>query len=144
MNFYVNNTEKITNFPESGITALPYYTDGKTSLTFCYSKITVDENYVYYATPSLTFRTKNINNLVALDSDGNIVNQLKPFIGGITINDGFKIIYSDDTYLYAHIDNLLLNKNSQLGTLQIYRIFKRNYTIDPNFCLTMPLHLIQV
>jgi len=141
MNFYVNNTEKITNFPESGINTLPYYNDGRTSLTSNFSKITVDEDNVYYATDNLSFRTKNINNLVTLDSNGNIINQLKPYVGGFSSSlalESFKIIYSDDTYLYAHIDNLFLNKNSQPQTLQIYRIFKRNYTIDPNFCLTMP------
>jgi len=141
MNFYVNDTAKITNFPESGINTLPYYTDGITSTTSNFSKITVDEDNVYYATDNLSFRTKNINNLVALDSNGNIVNQLKPYVGGFSQSlaiESFKIIYSDNTYLYAYIDNLLLNKSSQPQTLQIYRIFKRNYTIDPNFCLTMP------
>jgi hypothetical protein len=141
MNFYVNNTEKITNFPESGINTLPYYNDGRTITTSNFSKITVDEDNVYYTTANLSFRTKNINNLVTLDSDGNIINQLKPYVGGFSQNlslESFKIIYSDNTYLYAYIDNLLLNKSSQPQTLQIYRIFKRNYTIDPNFCLTMP------
>jgi len=141
MNFYVNDTAKITNFPESGINTLPYYTDGRTSTTSNFSRITVDEDNVYYTTANLSFRTKNINNLVTLDSDGNIINQLKPYVGGFSLNlasESFKIIYSDNTYLYAYIDNLLLNKSSQQQTLQIYRIFKRNYTIDPNFCLTMP------
>ena len=131
MNFSVYNTESLNNFPDSGIYSTYYsHVDGVTpSNTNAYS-ITTDDQYIYYPSLQYTYISKNIQTIAVLNTNGDIISQIKP-----AISIGATIIYIDNDYVYFFALGLTYKSNANDQSRNLYRFNKNTYKIDQNFCL---------
>jgi len=131
MNFSVYNTESLNNFPDSGIYSTYYsHLDGITPTNTNSYSIATDDQYIYYPSLQYTYISKNIQTIAVLNTNGDIISQIKP-----TISLGATIIYIDNDYVYFYTQGLTYKSNANDQSRNLYRFNKNTYKIDPNFCL---------
>ena len=130
MNFSVYNTSNTNNFPESGIFSTYVENNlGRTRATVNSPTLAVDDEYIYYPFPQLSYISKNIHTIAVLNTNGDIISLVEPNLPASNT-----IIGEDENYVYAAYNSLRVKNNASInGT--ILRINKSNYKIDNNFCI---------